>query len=453
MATAVILPRYGNSVEHCIVASWKKQVGESVQKGEVLCDVETDKAIFAVESPAEGVLLAHFFAAGDVVPVQTTIAAVGQPGEAVDNLGASHGGADSAKTVAPPVPEKAAASTPIPTLNGGEGVFISPRARQLAIENGLVVAGIIGTGPEGRIIERDIQAALAQRPRLTALAKSLVTDATMPLPEVGSGLGGRITAQDIQNLQETNPEVGTGHAAPLPDTIVADDDYTAVPIKGVRKITAERMKNSLHTSAQLTLNTSADARALLAYRQKLKNSPETLGLRDITLNDMLLYAVARLLPQFPDLNALLKEDTIYYYRRVHVGFAVDTPRGLLVPVLQDTNKLSLKALSQTARDLATAAQHGNLPPDAMSGGTFTVSNLGSLGIESFTPIINPPQVAILGVGNTQLKPIETNGDVQFIPHVHLSLTIDHQVVDGAPGARFLQALTQALANIELWLAL
>lgn len=192
---------------------------------------------------------------------------------------------------------------------------------------------------------------------------------------------------------------------------------------------------------------------MLAYRKRLKDSPEALGLARVTINDLVLFAVARTLPQFPGLNATFSEETISQYKNVHLGFAVDTPRGLLVPVIRRANLLSLKQLAQETKRLTAACLDSTISADEMSGGTFTVTNLGSFGIESFTPVLNPPQVAILGVGNVNLKPVEVEGEVQFIPHLGLSLTINHQVVDGAPAARFVQTFAQNVAAFELLLAL
>jgi pyruvate dehydrogenase E2 component (dihydrolipoamide acetyltransferase) len=185
----------------------------------------------------------------------------------------------------------------------------------------------------------------------------------------------------------------------------------------------------------------------------LKESTESLGLQKITINDLILFVVSRTLPQHPHLNALFSDDTIFQHKNVHLGLAVDTPRGLMVPVIRQANILSLKQISEEARRLASACVEGKIAPDELTGGTFTVTNLGSFGIESFTPVLNPPQVGILGLGNVNLKPVEVDGEVQFIPHLGLSLTINHQVVDGAPAARFLQALSQGVAQFELLLAL
>jgi pyruvate dehydrogenase E2 component (dihydrolipoamide acetyltransferase) len=231
-----------------------------------------------------------------------------------------------------------------------------------------------------------------------------------------------------------------------------DAEYETIILKGTRKIIAERMHASLQTTAQLTLHSSADARALLAYRQRLKNSPEGLGLQGVTINDLILFAVSRALLEHPALNAHFIEDKILQYRHVHLGMAVDTPRGLMVPTLRYADRQSLKALSEEAKRLALACQEGKILPDELQGGTFTVTNLGNLGIETFTPILNPPQVAILGVGNITPKVTEMGGAFEFIPHLNLSLTINHQIIDGAPGARFLQTLANHIANFDVILA-
>jgi pyruvate dehydrogenase E2 component (dihydrolipoamide acetyltransferase) len=212
------------------------------------------------------------------------------------------------------------------------------------------------------------------------------------------------------------------------------------------------MLASLHGHAQLTLHASADARALQAFRKKLKDSPEALGLGGISLNDFILYAVSRTLPLYPELNALWAGEKILRYARVHLAFAVDTPRGLMVPVIRCADSLSLKQISGEAKRLAKACVEGGVSPDELNGGTFTISNLGALGVESFTPILNTPQVGILGVGTITPKPLMAGDEVKFIPSIGLSLTIDHQAVDGAPGARFLKDLCDALAGFDILLA-
>jgi pyruvate dehydrogenase E2 component (dihydrolipoamide acetyltransferase) len=450
------MPKQGNTVEQVLLARWLKRPGERVQAGEVLCEVETDKAVMEVESSASGVLLEMFYKEGDTVPVMTPIAVVGEAGEA----------AAAPPTAAPTLPAAAQVTSPPsarptaprPTASGSDGrsVGVSPRARALAAQKGIDPSTLRGTGPEGRVIERDVLAAVNAAP-MTPLARALLSRSDLQAPPEGTGIGGRVTARDLVPLPPAAVEPAPVESAPsVPPAEPAPSaaDVTVIPLQGVRKVTAERMRASLLNSAQLTLNASADARALQALRQRFKASPEALGLRGVTLNDLLLFAVARTLPNHPELNATLDlaAGEIVQHRRVHLGMAVDTPRGLLVPIIRDAHILSLKALSEAAAALAQKAQSGRLTPDEMQGGTFTVSNLGSFGVESFTPVINPPQVAILGVGNIQLKPVMVDAEVQHLPHIGLSLTIDHQVVDGAPGARFLRDLSAALAQIDLLLA-
>ena len=448
MATAILLPKLGNSVESSIVVRWLKQVGERVAAGEPVCEVETDKSTMEVSSPADGVLLGHFFQAGDDVPVMTAIAAVGEPGE---DSGALRPGSATSIPAGASAPAPAArangAAQPAQAEQAAGRLAISPRARQLAERKGLDLAGVAGSGPEGRVIERDVRAALVAQPRLTPLARSMVAKGGFVAPPAGSGAGGRVTAKDLGMPHPSSPTPGRD------DVGAPDPDVERIPLAGVRRIVAERMLASLQTTAQLTLNASADARQLLEYRKRLKASPEEHGLRAVTINDLILFAVSRTLPRHPDLNALFDGATIERHRRVHLGVAVDTPRGLVVPVIRDAGALSLRGISLEAGRLARASQDGRVPPDELTGGTFTVTNLGSLGVESFTPVLNPPQVAILGVGGINLKPVELDGAVAFIPHLALSLTINHQVVDGAPGARFLQALARNIAQIELLLAL
>ncbi len=447
MATAVVMPKQGNTVESCLIAAWKKKVGEQITEGEVLCEVETDKALMEVESPVSGTILALFFDAGDDVPVLTNIAAIGEVGEKVDDLRPDGVEATEQPSLSAVPPAEAVSQTDLllDVTETEPRLKISPRARKLAQQKRVDAAALAGTGPGGRIIERDVQTAIAKQPAMTPLARSMVGQGGFVAPDKGSGVSGRIMSGDLTPAAGERPE---------PSGIPAEAaEVEVIPLKGVRKVIAERMLESLQTTAQLTLNASADARALQAYRQQLKASPEAFGLQKVTINDLILLAVSRTLPQYPELNALFANETISLYKNVHLGVAVDTPRGLMVPVIRRANLLSLKQIAAESKRLASACLEGRITPDELSGGTFTVTNLGSLGIESFTPVLNPPQVGILGVGNIQLKPVEAEGEVQFIPHLNLSLTINHQVVDGAPAARFLQALAQGLAEIELLLAL
>lgn len=478
MASPILMPQASNSATSYLLAAWKKKVGETVKKGEVLCEVETDKAIVEVESERDGVLLAQLYKAGDDVPVLVPIAYVGEAGEKPPSpLTPLPQAARVEKPPSPPSPLPQAArvekmpdpapsapSSPYHPEGKGLGIRaentpISPRAKLLVQAVGLDLAqvAISATGPEGRIIERDIRQALAQHPKLTRAAQTSAQG--VRLPAQGTGIGGRITQADIQaQLVQAQAQLAQAQSAQVGQAPVQSsvaDELEIVPLRGTRKVIAERMLASLQNTAQLTLNAWAEARALLDYRARLKNSAEGLGLREVTINDLVLYATARALLGFPYMNTHLKDHALHHYKRVHLGFAVDTPRGLLVPVLHDAHHMSLKHLSQTAKRLAESAISGKIAPADLEGGTFTVTNLGSLGVEHFTPVLNPPQVGILGVGGIVLRPVgDLDGkNVQHVPHIALSLTVDHQAVDGAPAARFLQGLSKLLSQVDVLTAL
>lgn len=446
MATTVLMPKLGQSVESCIIVAWHKAVGEAIAVDETLCEVETDKATMEVPSLVAGTVIAHYFAVGDEVPVQAALALIGTPEEA------------AVATLAP------AADRPVTTPAANDLTLVSPRARRLAERKGVDLTTVSGSGPGGRRIERDIQGALTTQPRLTPVAKAMVAEGDYQPPAQGSGPGGWITSKDLHSrapqvesqadLQVAPPASATTQPTPpLPTTApVPQGDGVQIPVRGVRKVIAERMLHSLQSTAQLTMNMAADARALRAYRERLKQSPEAWGLRQISINDLLLFILARTLPHFPDLNAHYQGEMITQYGAVHLGFAVDTARGLLVPVIRHADRLTLRQLAAESKRLASLCQGGKITPDELQGGTFTLTNLGAFGIESFTPVLNPPQVGILGVGAIGLKAIETDQGIAHIPHIALSLTINHQVVDGAPAARFLQQLAQGIAQIDLLLA-
>jgi pyruvate dehydrogenase E2 component (dihydrolipoamide acetyltransferase) len=405
MAIAVLMPKQGQSVESCLMIKWNKKVGDKVKAEEPICEVETDKAVFEVEAPEAGTILKIFYKEGDDIPVLNTIAIIGQPGEKIDHL-------IPKKTISVSKEEyieKQKVITPDESLKktklslGTVLIPISPVARRFAEKKGIDFSRLAGSGPGGRIIKKDIEKALSEG---EPLVSSTVSENFLgPVKEI--------------------------------------------TVEGVRKIISERMLTSLQSTAQLTLNTSVDASNLLACRKSLKSSPEMKGLNKITMNDFLLYIVAHILPKFKNMNAHFLKDKILEFEHVHLGFAVDSPRGLMVPIIHHAHLLSLKDISKEARRLNTACQEETILPDELHGGTFTVTNLGKMGIESFTPILNIPQVAILGVCNVSLKPMMKEDKIQFIPHIGLSLTFDHRAIDGAPAAKFLQELNRLITNFDL----
>jgi pyruvate dehydrogenase E2 component (dihydrolipoamide acetyltransferase) len=442
MASAVLMPKVGISVETCVITEWFKQPGDRVQIGDMLFSYETDKSSVECESTAEGVLLARFFENGDEVPVLVNVCAIGEMGEDISAL--RPGGAEPIQEETPVAAEKAvAAIAPPPPLTGE--LKISPRARNLAEKSHIDARLAVPSGPYGRIVEKDIRALMAQGVGATAAVAGAVS-AAAPGAYPGGGVGGRVSVGDLAVKQET--------PAPIEEIIAEPTaEYQDMPFTGIRRVIASSMAKSLSTIPQLTHNFSFDATAILAYRKQLKAGGEALGVGGITLGDMVMYAVSRLLPKYPALNAHMVEDNaIRLYKPVHLGFACDTERGLMVPVVKNADKKSLLDISLEVKALAKAAQAGSLSPDAMAGGTFTVSNLGAYGVESFTPVINPPQTGILGVDTIVNRPVAIDGQIKLYPAMGLSLTYDHRAIDGGPASRFVQELSRLLEQFTLLLA-
>lgn len=438
MAKEILMPKQGNSVEACVIVEWRKKIGDEIKEGEVLLEAETDKATIEVESTASGTVLGLLYEEGDEVPVMTAVAVVGEKGESIEAVrkeekpGVEEAVKEEVKAVDTPSAEVRKTSSYEATA--------SPRALNLAVSENIDIASVNATGPKGRVIEKDVERASLERGRLTPSSRALIGEEGLLPPLSGSGIGGRITTADLLK-KETPEEVRKEEVSSFED----------LPLKGIRKVTARRMKESLGSTAQLTLTTYADARSLKALRAKFKSAPESLGLGNITINDLVLFAVARTLKSFPDINAHFLGDRIRRFKSVHLGMATDTERGLMVPVIRNAERLTVKEIGEESRRLRELCRAGRITGDELTGSTLTVSNVGAFGIEVFTPVLNIPEVAILGVGAITLRPYEENGEVRFRESIALSLTVDHQAVDGAPGARFLQALTKNIAELELLL--
>jgi pyruvate dehydrogenase E2 component (dihydrolipoamide acetyltransferase) len=424
MATAVIMPRQGQSVESCIIGEWFKKVGDPVQEGDILFSYETDKSSFEEPAKQAGTLLAIFYGADDDVPCLTTVGVIGEPGESYAEFAPDQaaGTAEAPGMEAPAAKAPAAAAVAAPAVQA-EGTAlrgVSPRARNAAERLHVDPAQAQPTGPNGRVIERDIKA-LAQASR------------------TGTGLGGRVTVAD---------QAAAPAAQAAPAVQGADTEYQDVKLPNIRKVIAKSMFQSLSTMAQLTHTTSFDATCIMNFRKGLKAAPEQLQVPNITLNDIILFAASRVLPKHPDLNAHFLEDKMRYFRHVNLGIAVDTPRGLMVPTLMRAEEKSLKEIAAEAKALAAACQDGSINPDLLQGASFTVSNLGTLGIEHFTPVINPPQTGILGVDCIVERVRTVDGQITVYPAMGLSLTYDHRALDGAPASRFLQDMRAALENFQ-----
>ncbi len=434
MATAVIMPRQGQSVESCIITEWAKKVGDTVNVGDVLFSYETDKSSFDEKAQVAGTLLAVFAEEGDDVPCLENVCVIGEPGEDFSSLvkaeeAAEETAADAAAPEAKVETVEVATVAPV----DGERLKISPRAKNLALKTGADLSKVAASGPMGRIIERDVN-------------KLLDDGNVAPVAAVEAYLAGDKSALAAKS-EEVAP-VEAPKAAPAA-AVVADGGYVDTKLSNIRKVIAKSMHASLSTMAQLTLNSSFDATEMLAFRAKVKASGEALGMANITINDMVLFAVAKTLTAHSECNAHYMDDFIRTFNNVNLGIAVDTERGLMVPTLAAAEKLTLNDLSVKAHALIKETQSGSISPDKLSGGSFTVTNLGSLGVESFTPVINPPQVCILGVCCTTQR---MRADGSSYPAMGLSLTFDHRALDGAPAARFLKDLCANLEHFDLLLA-
>jgi pyruvate dehydrogenase E2 component (dihydrolipoamide acetyltransferase) len=390
MATVIELPQLGNTVDECLVTRWFKRKGDAVSAGEAVAEIETDKTTFEITASVDGTVLETFVEAGAIVPVFTKLCVIGDPGEPVSRDRVAGTPPKSANTGAP-TPRAAQPLERRPP--GGEGgptpvAPLSPRARRFAAEHDVDVGSLAGSGPGGRVLERDVRKAF----------------------------------EASQAMRSSDTRLSMS-----------------------RQTIARRTRESLVLTAQYTLHGWAHAGGLIAARARSKMSPRT---DDITVNHLLTMCLIRTLKANPAINAQLIDGQLVEHSQVHLAFACDTPRGLMAPVVRDAEQLSLANLAERMQELANQAVRGTLGPDDLAGATFTISNLGALGIESFTPILNPPQVAILGVGAIHVRPLRTAGGIDFIDAIGLSLTCDHQVIDGAPGARFLRALAQEIESVE-----
>ncbi|MDR0699886.1 MAG: 2-oxo acid dehydrogenase subunit E2 [Tannerella sp.] len=489
MATVVIMPKQGQSVESCILTEMKKKKGDPVTAGDILFSYETDKASFEEVAQVSGTALEIFFSDGDEIPVLTNVMVIGNPGESTEEF--RPGGAGNAESVRPanatpdtpeytasgaPVniasdtaseeqiysisgaPENAAESKSIvstaatgttsmsPVASHGRKDVenesatrvspVSPRAKVLAGKNAIQAETLAGTGPRGRVIERDVQTAIAAAPKTTPLAKAVIkeTGGTLPKTGGGSGLAGTAKGSDI----------GVRNQVYASDSVIK-------PLTNMRKIIAKSMHASLQNSAQLTHHLGADARNIMALRKKVKKALQDGYQTDITINDFVCFAVIKALGKFPQANAHFLGDSVRLFSKVHLGLAVDTERGLMVPTVRNADDLSIQGLSNQLKEVADACKKGGIAPDLLSpeAASFTVSNLGNYGVEMFTPVINLPQVAILGVNTIVPRPKDLGGGVYgFVPYLGLSLTYDHRALDGGEATRFLKQIAIEIENLE-----
>lgn len=435
MAIQIIIPSESQSMESALIVRWHVKVGDKVKFSQVICEVESEKASFEIEAPANGTILAILYEEQSVAPVLMPIAIIGKPDEDYQSLLASN--------VKPNINEKAEKEKPdidnekqenkVETIVETKYIYTngkkqaSPRAKKLAIEKRIDINEI----EKEIVLEKDVMGYMNSNNNATSAAKKYMKENSISFNDIGSGIGGRATIDDVLNKNE----------------IQNKEDISNIKISAKRKFISEKMIKSIQTTAQFTLHFDTEATNLLKVRNRIKEN--NLNDNSISINDMLLFATAKALAQFPEINATFDNNTITKSNIVHLGFAVDLPDGLVVPVIKGIENMSLNQISKNTKLLISKCKNGSITSNEMSGGTFTVSNLGAMGIGYFTPILNTPEVAILGVGKIELRPIRSGEQIVYVDILNLSLTLNHQIIDGAAGARFIKILRKNIENIDI----
>lgn len=437
MAVNITMPKWGLTMKEGKVSRWLKNEGDTVQEGIALFEVETEKITNKVESPASGILFQIVVPAGTKVPVGTILGILAEPGEKPERI--------EGIKIPEMVPEPSAQQVrpaEIVAEKPREEKFVraSPAARRLAKELGIGLAQVPGSGPDGRVTEKDVTKYHEEGPpppRITPLAHEMAKQAGLDISTIiGTGEGGKITKADVERALEIG----------APEERVRPPE--TVPFTGIRKTIAENMHASLQNTAQLTLFTEVDVTEMVRFRDLVRQEYENDAVK-VSFNDIVILATSRALKRFPIMNSTLIDDEILLHDQVNVGIAVALPDGLMVPVIPGANNKGLLQIARESRELARKAREGTLTVDEVTGGTFTISNLSMLEVDGFTPILRPPETGILGVGRLKEKPVVCDGEIAIRSMMFLSLTFDHQVVDGAPAGAFLQTVARYLQQPNL----
>lgn len=443
MAIEIVLPQWSMGMADGTIVRWLKQEGDEVTQGEPLVEVEAAKVTSEVEAEVSGVLARILVEEGETVPVRTPLCVIGVAGEM------------RAGVATPPKPAVSATETtpsPSPAAVSQFAGQVTPIARKMAKEHGIELAQVQGSGPGGRIVVEDVERAIAEATRPTPPPEAATTAQVIPaarklakehgidLGQVrGSGPGGRVTVEDVQRVISMS-------AHPTPAISPASSAIgQVIPLTGMRGTIAHRMQQSLQTSAQVTLISEVDVTASVQLREELKQQFA------LTYTDMIVKAVALALKEHPRLNAWLEGEHIHLQQAIDIGVAVAMDEGLIVPAVRHADRKSLQEIAQESRQLARRAREGTLAREEITGSTFSVSNLGMYGIDAFTPIINPPEVAILGIGRINERLIRVPQGAEWRQVMTLSLTFDHRAIDGAPAASFLQSIGKHLEHPDVML--
>jgi len=443
MATEIIMPKLGVTMTEGSVVRWMKQDGDTVTKDEPLFEVQTDKVVLEVESPDDGVLKI-LTGEGIVVPVLVIIGWVLAPGEEVpEGGGVAPEAVQASPEAAPGAKTEVTAADTAPAAPAVRGrVLASPAAKRIAREIGVDLAAVTGTGPGGRVVARDVEAAAeSSRVKASPVARRIAQEAGLDLSKItGTGPGGRIIKEDVEREM----------SKPAPAPIVPVEAET-IPIAGIRQVIFERMAQSSNTVARVTEFLEVDATNLVEMRTYLKAELQKTEDLSVGYNDLLIMIVAKSLREHRLVNSTVVDGEIRLLPQVNVGLAVDTERGLIVPVIRDADSKGLVEIVHDVRALISRVLEGTSLPDDLTGGTFTITNLGMYEIDGFTPIVNLPESAILGVGRIQAKPVVYEGEIAIRQMMMLSLSFDHRSIDGGPAARFLQRVKHLIENPYLLL--
>lgn len=446
MAHEIYMPKFGQTVEEAEIVQWHVSEGDTVEKGQVLLEIQTDKATLEVESFHAGTVLKLYPAAGDSVPVMSVIGYIGESGESVPATPppppegekkketpamatAASVSKPAEKSQAAAVPAEHATASAPSAVKTQPSFSITPRAKKRAIEACIDYKKVSGSGPNGRIIEKDVEQYLAQNNydaiQITPVAKNMLKEHALDILEIaGTGIGGKITKEDAEKALAAKPK----------------------PMSPMRKIVAARMKESVQTMPHFFVTYKIDVTDLLAFRKDVRREK---GLK-ASVNDYILKAAAVTLREFPIVNSACLGDTFRENQDVNIGVAVALDDGLIVPVVRNVDTLSMEELAETSKDLATRARSNKLAPNEYQGGTFTISNMGMLGVDEFTAIINPGESAILAVGNAVDTPVVVKGEIVIRTLMKMTLSSDHRIIDGAVSASFMKALKAKLEDIDFW---
>lgn len=452
MAQEVLMPKLGLTMTEGTIEEWKYKEGDSVKKGDVLFSVATDKLTNDVEAEVDGVLLKILLPEGETAPCKAVIAYIGEAGEVI-----AEGGASTESTAAQAPASSAAAvpaKTPAVTRDPGTPVLASPAAKKLAKEKGVDLALVAGTGPKGRITLEDVEAYLtapkagepAAEVKTSPLAAKLAEELGVDVSKIQTD--GRVMKADVLTAAGVCTAAPTAEAAPA--IAAGDNDEAPVKVNPLRRSIAANMSNSWHTSPRVTYTFAVDVTAMKALRAKLKDSLKEQGIK-LTYNHILMKVVAKALMEFPDVNASFADNMLTRHKHVNMGLAVAKGDGLIVPNVKNADSKSLAEIAKETEALIEATRSGKIDMKDMTGGTFTITSLGPYGVRSFSPIINQPELAILGVCDIVDTPIVCNGEIVIRPMMNLCLTADHRVVDGVMASKFMKRVVELLENLYLLL--